>query len=295
MVSLPTESWSFSLDDYPIQHQGIRVIDLDVSYGYRPGLGATNPFEYPDFLPVANYVQSFLTAYPNETDFWEILNRNLVESLLTEAIPTRFGFDYRLAEMVDWVSVTLAVHPTPGTPYRRASTVRQDVLVGTEAADMLEGGFYGDALRGGEGADRLAGLGGDDYLTGGAGRDHLAGGDGNDTLVGGAGADWLTGGAGADIFLYNRLSDLDDPDRILDFDAAEGDRIDLRGIDAITGPGNDAFTFVSTFSGTAGELMVRTRLDGVQVVRGDIDGDAVADFRIFVTAAAPLVAADFLL
>jgi hypothetical protein len=294
-MGLPTESWTFSLDAYPIQHQGIRVIDLDVSYGYRPGLGATNPFEYPDFIPVSNYVQGFLTAYPNETDFWEILNRKLVESLLTDAIPTRFGFDYRLAEMVDWLSVTLSVHPTPGTPYRRASTVTQEVIVGTDADDELDGGFYGDAVRGGAGADRLNGLGGDDYLSGGLGNDRLFGGDGNDTLVGGAGADQLTGGSGADVFLFNVLSDLDRPDRILDFDPAEGDLIDLRGIDAILGPGNDAFTFVTEFSGAAGELMVRARRDGIQVVLGDVDGDAGADFRIFVTATAPLAAEDFLL
>jgi hypothetical protein len=295
MPTLPEESWKFTLEDYAIQHQGIRVIDLTVAYDYRPGLGATNPFEYPDFLPIAAFVQGFLTDYPNETDFWEILNRKLVESLLTDAIPTRFGFDYRLAEMVDTLSVTLTVHPSPATPYARTSRVAQDVILGTAEADVLTGDVYGDALRGDAGADRLSGAAGDDYLTGGLGADRLHGDAGNDTLVGGAGLDWLEGGAGADTFLFASLAHVDAPDRILDFDAAQGDRIDLRGIDAVIGTGNDAFTLVAAFGGTAGELVLRTRPDGVQVVRGDIDGDAVADFRILVTAPAALTAADFLL
>jgi hypothetical protein len=63
MSSLPNESWSFSLDDYAIQHQGIHVIDLNISYDYRAGLGATIPYEYPNFLPVAAFINDFLVNY----------------------------------------------------------------------------------------------------------------------------------------------------------------------------------------------------------------------------------------
>ncbi|RYJ02529.1 MAG: calcium-binding protein, partial [Acetobacteraceae bacterium] len=189
MSTVPRESWNFSLDDYAVQHQGIHVIDLDISYDYRPGLGLTNPFEYPNFVPIANFINDFIVSYPNETDFWEILNRKLVGALLAEAIPTPYGSDYRLGEMVDDLSISLTVHPYTAIPYSRTSTVEQDVVVGTDAADRLEGGDYRDALRGGAEADTLHGRGDDDYVSGGLGNDRLYGDAGNDDLVGGLGAD----------------------------------------------------------------------------------------------------------
>ncbi|KAM3099958.1 hypothetical protein ACKFKF_13300 [Phormidesmis sp. 146-12] len=61
----------------------------------------TNPLEYPEFTQIYNYIDNFLKTYPNETDFWEILNKNLVSDLLTKLIPTTFGFDYQLADVLD--------------------------------------------------------------------------------------------------------------------------------------------------------------------------------------------------
>ncbi len=295
MPSLPKESWNFSLNDYPIQHQGIHVIDLNISYDYRAGLGATNPYEYPNFLPVAAFIKDFLVNYPNEGDFWEIVSRKLVETLLTDPIPTPYGIDYRLAEMVDRVSISLTVHPDAAIPYTRSSFVEQEVLVGTVGVDHLNGGFYGDAIRGDAGNDWLRGLDGDDYLSGGSGNDRLFGGQGNDILAGGAGADRLTGGDGSDIFLFAGLADLDGTDRILDFMHAEGDKIDLSGIDAVVGSGNDAFTLVASFSGIAGELMVQPWANNQVVVRGDLDGNGIGDFQIRVTTPTPLSAGDFIL
>jgi Ca2+-binding RTX toxin-like protein len=132
--------------------------------------------------------------YPNEGDFWEIVSRKLVEALLTNPIPTPYGVDYRLAEMVDQLSISLTVHPDVTIPYTRSSTVEQEVLTGTVGVDHLDGGFYGDAIRGDVGGDWLRGLDGNDYLSGGSGNDRLFGGQGKDTLAGGTGADWLTGG-----------------------------------------------------------------------------------------------------
>lgn len=94
-------------------------------------------------------------------------------------------------------------------------------------------GSGNDRLVGGAGADTLSGNGGDDALSGGGGADSLAGGAGADTLLGGLGADTLAGGAGADLFLLQGTgaveSTLSAPDRITDFNAAEGDRLSLRG------------------------------------------------------------------
>lgn len=65
-------------------------------------------------------------------------------------------------------------------------------------------------------------------LTGTSGVDTLSGGAGADTITGGGGWDLLSGGDGADRFVFAALSDR--RDTIADFDAGEGDRLDLSGI-----------------------------------------------------------------
>ncbi len=94
--------------------------------------------------------------------------------------------------------------------------------------------------------------GGNDRLEGGAGNDLIFGQEGNDIINGGAGDDTLYGGSGADTFLYQSMSD--GKDTIKDFDAAEGDRVDLSDLLSGLGynPAQDAindFVFARTESG----------------------------------------------
>lgn len=60
------------------------------------------------------------------------------------------------------------------------------------------------------------------------GDDTLKGGDGNDLLIGGAGNDTLYGGNGADTFKY--LGGNEGTDRIKDFNAKQGDKIDIADV-----------------------------------------------------------------
>jgi Ca2+-binding RTX toxin-like protein len=99
---------------------------------------------------------------------------------------------------------------------------------GTAGADGLTGGAGADRLLGLAGNDTLNGVAGDDALNGGAGNDALNGGAGNDYLVGGLGADVLAGGAGRDLFAFLAVGERGDT--ITDFKAADGDRLDLRGV-----------------------------------------------------------------
>ena len=69
----------------------------------------------------------------------------------------------------------------------------------------------------------------DNYLTGNSGNNRLDGGAGNDTLDGGAGADTLTGGLGADRFVLSSNQLEINADAVLDFNATEGDKFELRG------------------------------------------------------------------
>ena len=128
----------------------------------------------------------------------------------------------------------------------------------------------------------------------------MVGDAGDDLLTGGAGADRLIGGTGADQFIFEAVSDsgrgAESRDTIVDFNGAEGDVIDLSGMDADAGAaGDQAFSVVGAFSGAAGELRVDVSASGNSaILRGDIDGDGAADFEILVRGAPP-DADDFIL
>jgi Ca2+-binding RTX toxin-like protein len=136
-------------------------------------------------------------------------------------------------------------------------------------------------------------------LTGRAGNDRLDGGAGNDTLVGGLGGDRLTGGGGADVFVLSAVGHSTHAlrDLVRDFSQAQGDKVDLSGIDAVAGAiGDQAFTFIgaAAFSHAAGELLARAGRT-TTLVQGDIDGDGVADFEIAMNGVLALAVDDFVL
>jgi serralysin len=166
---------------------------------------------------------------------------------------------------------------------------------GTSYKDTLLGSSGANALWGQSGNDVLKGGGGNDRLYGGNGNDDLYGGSGNDDLYGGRGSDHLTGTSGSDLFIFQSIKDSPNTssrDVIFDFSRSQGDKIDLSDIDAISGGGDSKFHFIGSdsFSDTAGEL----RYSG-GIVRGDVDGDGVADFSIKIDNGASLRASDFIL
>jgi len=174
----------------------------------------------------------------------------------------------------------------------------RDRLFGDAGADHIIGGAENDSIFGQDGNDLIGGQDGDDYIDGGNGRDILFGDAGNDTIAGGAGADDLYGQAGADRFVFSAIGEsiAGGADRLLDFDRAAGDLIDLSAIDANLGtPEEDAFTFVGTsaFTNRAGELRYEV-IDNQVHVSGDANGDGVADLT-FVVNMTSVVATDFIL
>jgi Ca2+-binding RTX toxin-like protein len=118
--------------------------------------------------------------------------------------PAQISFDFSdatlLADDDDTPDSTLEVVPSDGT-------------------DLISG-------RGGN--DTLLGGAGNDLLDGGAGNDILEGGPGSDLLFGGPGNDIVSGGEGADRFFFLSLPDRGD--QILDFNADEGDVLDLSSL-----------------------------------------------------------------
>ncbi|MGF7151060.1 Ca2+-binding RTX toxin-like protein [Sphingomonas zeicaulis] len=176
-------------------------------------------------------------------------------------------------------------------------TAFDDVITGNSQANLLSGGLGNDHLDGGSGADTLNGGNGNDRLTGAGGNDVLDGGAGQDWLFGGLGADRLTGGASFDRFVYTSAADsaVDAADRITDF--AKGDVLDLSAVDANSlVRGDQTFSIVSAFTRTAGELFLQYNPNSdTTLLRGDTNGDGVADMLILFTGDVRALTTDWVL
>jgi Ca2+-binding RTX toxin-like protein len=142
-----------------------------------------------------------------------------------------------------------------------------NALAGTDGTDLFSG-------RGGD--DTLFGGAGTDLMDGGAGNDILDGGPGSDLLFGGPGNDTVSGGEGADRFFFLSLPDRGD--QILDFNADEGDVLDLSSL----------FSDVNVEIANA-DAFLQFQQSGANIdVSADVDGPAAGfDFVQIVTLADP--------
>ncbi len=142
-----------------------------------------------------------------------------------------------------------------------------DLLFGELGDDSIAGDAGFDSLVGGAGTDVLSGGAGNDILWGDAGLDTLFGGAGDDTLIAGDGGGDLSGGAGND-WLYGSLDFSPDTfrhggaveglDFIMNYNAAQGDVIDL-GFSAYTIV--DGGSYFSILDGATEVLRVFSALD----------------------------------
>ncbi len=124
--------------------------------------------------------------------------------------------------------VTVTVTDERGATSAPATTrldIQDTRIVLGDGDDTFVGTDLPEAVFGGKGRDVIFGAGGNDLLVGGAGDDTLNGGPGDDVLIGLGGRDVLIGGPGADRFVYTALSD--GYDIIVDFNSAQGDRLDF--------------------------------------------------------------------
>jgi hypothetical protein len=104
------EIFSFQVPNYAISHQTGAILNIKVAYRLTPEAISKN--DYPDFVPIRKEVSTYLTNYPNNTDYWEIVNKNLVKRLLD-----------RYPQMSS-LSIELGVLPAPQEPFARSSIVR---------------------------------------------------------------------------------------------------------------------------------------------------------------------------
>lgn len=184
-----------------------------------------------------------------------------------------------------------------------------DFLYGNNGADKVYGGDGNDQVYGNDGNDQVVGDAGNDIVGGGAGNDTVSGGAGLDTVYGDAGsdmiygsggADQLWGGAGVDYFSYTSTLDSNKYgiDVIKDFEKGV-DKINLHPMDAnqvVAGDGNQDFHFTGTGAmfTSAGDVWIKETATDT-LVYADVNGDATADFIIFVEGVTGLTATDFIL
>ena len=103
------EEFSFKLKDFKVDHQAeINTLQVQLRYTYKAGIKEA---EYPNFIPMAKDVEQFLTNYPNESTYWEIVNKELTQMVL-DKYPA-----------LSSVTCEIEVSPSPRHPFTRASHV----------------------------------------------------------------------------------------------------------------------------------------------------------------------------
>ncbi|HSB29174.1 MAG TPA: hypothetical protein VLE19_15010 [Pyrinomonadaceae bacterium] len=87
--------------------------NLNISVRYRYAAGISNT-DYPDFRWLEKDIETMLNNYPNETDYWEIVNKQMTSMLLKK---------YRSLASV---TIELEVSPSSVVPFLRSSKVTRN-------------------------------------------------------------------------------------------------------------------------------------------------------------------------
>ena len=107
-----TEEFSFLIKNFKVDHQTESInLNIAISYRYMPNIAKS---DYPDFRLLAKDVETFLTKYPNEDDYWEIVNKQLTLALLTKY------------NAIGSITSELTADPTRLDPYVRSSRVTRE-------------------------------------------------------------------------------------------------------------------------------------------------------------------------
>jgi len=109
-----SEEFSFLIKDFKINHQGeTNTLNISISYQYVVNIANA---DYPDFRWLAKDVETLLSNYPNKTDYWEIVNKQIT-ALLMKKYPA-----------IASLTCELRVDPSPVVPYSRFSRVTRKRL-----------------------------------------------------------------------------------------------------------------------------------------------------------------------
>jgi hypothetical protein len=101
------EEFSFEINNFKTDHQGESVLNIEIKLRFRQNMQTA---DYPDFRGMAKYVENFITNYPNETDYWEVVNKKMTQMLM-DKYPVLISINSRIQ-----------ISPQKEIPYSRAST-----------------------------------------------------------------------------------------------------------------------------------------------------------------------------
>lgn len=106
---LLTEEFSFLIQDFKMNHQSeVNNLNIKVRLRYENGIAES---KYPDFRAIAKDIEDFLKNYPNNVDYWEILNNKLT-LLVLKKYP-----------VIENIASEIQVSPSPKVSYTRSSIV----------------------------------------------------------------------------------------------------------------------------------------------------------------------------
>lgn len=106
------EEFSFLIKDFRMDHQSqANNLNISVSYRYVSNISKA---DYPDFRWLAKDIETLLASYPNEDDYWEIVNKEITALLLKKY------------SGVAAVTCEIRVDPTSLVPYTRSSRVKRE-------------------------------------------------------------------------------------------------------------------------------------------------------------------------
>jgi hypothetical protein len=106
------EEFSFLIKDFRMDHQAqTNNLNISVSYRYASNISKA---DYPDFRWLAKDIETLLASYPNEDDYWEIVNKEITALLLKKY------------SGVAAVTCEIRVDPTSVVPYTRSSRVKRE-------------------------------------------------------------------------------------------------------------------------------------------------------------------------
>lgn len=103
------EQFSFFIKDLKVDHQS-QLNNLNISVRYRYATNIAN-VDYPDFRLLVKDIEAFLNTYPNETDYWEIVNKQLTSMVMKKYLS------------IASVTIEIEVSPSSLVPFVRTSTV----------------------------------------------------------------------------------------------------------------------------------------------------------------------------
>lgn len=158
-------------------------------------------------LSISTKVSEFVASAQETEDLYDVYIQYSAQDSMTLMRSSLRNLEKILIELQDGTSISMAswlnqhglVVQMDHSLAVHTSSIYNDIVTGTAAANEMYGDLGNDSLYGGTGRDRLYGDEGVDTLNGGGGNDYLSGGDDDDRLIGSAGHDQLYGGRGADI------------------------------------------------------------------------------------------------